>query len=83
MLFLIHRMVLFGKKHVVLALGFAFALLVDRGNGFSCDDYANGCSTPRYTPYRGVFTPACNLHDVCYRCVSTKPAILHVTHAHT
>ena len=31
----------------------------------------NGCSTPfKKFPYRDQFTPSCNSHDVCYRCVS-------------
>jgi len=30
----------------------------------------NGCSTPLQLdiPFKKVFTPACNAHDVCYRC---------------
>lgn len=30
----------------------------------------NGCSTPLRLPfpYKSLFTPACNRHDVCYRC---------------
>ena len=34
----------------------------------------NGCSTPiksDQVPYRVLFTPACNSHDACYRCVSS------------
>lgn len=31
----------------------------------------NGCSTPfKKFPYRDRFTPSCDSHDVCYRCVS-------------
>ena len=34
-------------------------------------DDVNGCSTPfKRFPYRDRFTPSCNSHDVCYRCVS-------------
>lgn len=35
-------------------------------------DDINGCSVPLRLPfpYKAQFTPACNSHDVCYRCVS-------------
>jgi len=44
---------------------------------FASDDvcpvskWVNGCSTPVPTvPYKKLFTPVCNIHDVCYRCGS-------------
>ena len=41
-----------------------------------CHVVINGCSTPtKYAPYKKLFTPACNRHDVCYRCVSISHAV--------
>ncbi|VDI13923.1 Hypothetical predicted protein [Mytilus galloprovincialis] len=33
--------------------------------------YINGCSLPFHMPffYKQKFTPSCNLHDMCYKCV--------------
>ncbi|CAH3046364.1 unnamed protein product [Porites evermanni] len=35
-----------------------------------CHVETNGCSTPKGVPrpFVETFTPACNRHDVCYRC---------------
>ena len=36
-------------------------------------DHADGCSVPLrdiFFPYAAVFEKACDLHDVCYDCVS-------------
>lgn len=32
--------------------------------------HTNGCSVPLNLPffYKSLFTPSCNVHDVCYRC---------------
>ena len=37
-----------------------------------CHVETNGCSIPKGVPrpFVETFTPACNRHDVCYRCVS-------------
>ncbi|XP_065650171.1 conodipine-P1 [Hydra vulgaris] len=34
------------------------------------NEHLNGCSTPFHLPlpYKGMFTPACMTHDICYRC---------------
>ena len=38
----------------------------------------NGCSVPFNLPYfyHKTFEPACNIHDVCYGCVSDFAVIL-------
>ncbi|XP_032225632.1 conodipine-P3 isoform X2 [Nematostella vectensis] len=35
-----------------------------------CPFESNGCSVPGQLPmlYKRLFTPACHMHDVCYRC---------------
>ncbi|PVD21307.1 hypothetical protein C0Q70_19480 [Pomacea canaliculata] len=53
------------------ALVLVIAFTVSGTGAFQCSSFANGCSTPLNMDvwYKKEFTPACNIHDVCYRCV--------------
>ena len=60
---------------VILALS---VICVAYGVDWTCPNKApsnevNGCSVPFKlpAPFKKAFTPACNIHDVCYGCVST------------
>ena len=46
-----------------------------------CHVETNGCSIPKGVPrpFVETFTPACNRHDVCYRCVSVISILFHRT----
>ena len=55
------------------------AICVAYGVDWSCPNKApsnevNGCSVPFKlpAPFKKAFTPACNIHDVCYGCVSMR-----------
>lgn len=67
MVFFIHRM-----STTLAALVLVIAFSVSGTGAFQCSSFANGCSTPFNMDvwYKKEFTPACNIHDVCYRCVS-------------
>ena len=47
-------------------------------NGCSILKEINGCSTPLRlpAPFKQDFTPACNIHDICYNCVSNNAHLL-------
>lgn len=41
------------------------------GSSDQCMAVADGCSVPVGEPY-GIFTPACNFHDICWSCTEPK-----------
>lgn len=57
-----------------LLSGFVFFTSVQRVLVEFCeaDSYTDGCSVPfgLDTPFKEIFTKACNKHDTCYGCVS-------------
>ncbi|XP_033762309.1 uncharacterized protein LOC117343874 [Pecten maximus] len=57
---------------LVLCLTSLIALTVHAG--YTCDKnkYSNGCSVPKgiKIAFKGRFKPACNKHDICYRCMT-------------
>lgn len=60
---------------MMLQLAFFLCLLVKTSIVSSCvsDSFINGCSVPINSssfPYKTLFHPACQRHDVCYVCVS-------------
>lgn len=60
---------------VLVALGLISVIVgsEERRKRDVCTDHSNGCSIPGNLPffYKATFTPSCDRHDVCYRCVST------------
>ncbi|XP_046368118.2 uncharacterized protein LOC124143259 [Haliotis rufescens] len=60
------------RGHMQLIQGLSVALLVvSVTSSDTCARYdVNGCSTPFKLPFffKTTFTPACNRHDMCYRC---------------
>lgn len=59
----------------VSAIGIIF-LAIAANVSRSCRLETDGCSTPvKNVPFVEVFTPACDRHDICYRCVSIFPAL--------
>ena len=46
------------------------------------DVHVNGCSIPLNAPfpYKELFKPVCNRHDVCYICVSTCATFVSIYH---
>ncbi|XP_001639340.2 uncharacterized protein LOC5519512 isoform X2 [Nematostella vectensis] len=55
---------------VVLPAAIPTSVSVDEVTSCPVDKYINGCSVPGDLPffYKKTFTPACRMHDVCYRC---------------
>ena len=49
-----------------------FGLSFTRPLSCAADKYADGCSVPPIipAPFKVEFTHACNMHDICYGCVS-------------
>lgn len=63
------------RSFCVIFLFVAALVYVDSKETCKTLDFVNGCSTPLWlpVPFKKAFTPSCNRHDVCYRCVSSVP----------
>ncbi|XP_062606220.1 conodipine-P1-like [Saccostrea cucullata] len=62
---------------VFLLLWMSSLMLLSPGTDafrYSCGYRANGCSIPGNLPffYKNIFRPACNKHDQCYKCGSSR-----------
>ena len=60
---------------VTVALVYITTVVAQRVDFQQCytnEELINGCSVPWGFdfPYKTMFTPACDYHDVCYSCVS-------------
>ncbi|XP_041364539.1 conodipine-P3-like [Gigantopelta aegis] len=57
-------------KEVFLVSTLVLVVLASCINADWCSSRVNGCNIPGYMPpaYKGLFTGACNHHDVCYFC---------------
>ena len=59
------------RVSVACSTALLLGLLLAKVKADVCADFANGCSVPFKLQYfnKDLFTPSCNRHDVCYRCV--------------
>lgn len=69
-------------RAILLVVGVAFAvqgeIIEQDTSDVQCSADANGCSIPFNINFffKEEFTPACNIHDVCYRCVSGSSVLM-------
>ena len=58
-------------KMAVLIIIFALALVTLSDASCPSESHVNGCSVPLGMPFpfKPLFTPVCNRHDICYVCV--------------
>ena len=60
------------RSEILVVLDMVLLVSALKTESPQCHVETNGCSIPKGVPrpFVETFTPACNRHDVCYRCVS-------------
>ncbi|ESO88230.1 hypothetical protein LOTGIDRAFT_165658 [Lottia gigantea] len=58
------------NRYISLTIIFLTLINLETLIATDCSRFSNGCSTPFNGPlfYKTSFTPACDRHDVCYKC---------------